>query len=157
MLRYPQATSRPEDFTGGEWRHALADPGIAEPGAVERVLLCSGKIRWELARERQALGQDATTAIVTLERLYPLPAEHLAEVLALYPNAADFRYVQDEPANQGAWWFLKEHLPPALRAVAPNLDLNLTPVVRPPSSAPAVGSHHEHEAQQQALLAAAFA
>jgi 2-oxoglutarate dehydrogenase E1 component len=154
MLRHPKAVSQPAEFTSGEWRHALGDPTIEDPARVRRVLLCSGKIRWELDRVRSDLGRDGEVAIVTLERLYPLPTAHLAEELAKYAHVADFRYVQDEPGNQGAWWHVEKHLPPALLKEA-GLDIGLVPVTRPPSSAPATGSHRDHEAEQRALLEAA--
>jgi 2-oxoglutarate dehydrogenase E1 component len=157
MLRHPAAVSQPADFTGGAWRQVLGDPSIEDPSRVTRVLLCSGKVRWELARRRAELDRDQDVAILSLERLYPLPAAHLADELGRYPHVTDIRYVQDEPANQGAWWFMEKHLPAAVRAVRPDLDLVLTPVLRPASSSPATGSHHDHEAQQRDLLTAALA
>ncbi|MDR1214118.1 MAG: multifunctional oxoglutarate decarboxylase/oxoglutarate dehydrogenase thiamine pyrophosphate-binding subunit/dihydrolipoyllysine-residue succinyltransferase subunit [Propionibacteriaceae bacterium] len=157
MLRQKQAVSVPEDFSGGQWRHVLPDPSVTDPSQVERILLCSGKLRWELASRRAELGLEGRIAILPLERLYPLPAGHLAAELAKYPHIRDLRYVQEEPANQGAWSFLEKHLPVALKAESPDLDLKLSAVTRPASSAPAVGTHCEHEDQQRAVLTAAFA
>jgi 2-oxoglutarate dehydrogenase E1 component len=156
MLRNRQAVSQPADFTSGSWRQVLADPTIQDPAAVERVLLCSGKIRWDLVTARSARGLDGRIAILPLERLYPLPGTHLAEELTPYRHVEDIRFVQDEPANQGAWWFMETRLPAAVKAEWPDYDLHLTAVTRPASSSPAVGSHHEHEAQQRDLLAAAL-
>ncbi|MDR0416946.1 MAG: multifunctional oxoglutarate decarboxylase/oxoglutarate dehydrogenase thiamine pyrophosphate-binding subunit/dihydrolipoyllysine-residue succinyltransferase subunit, partial [Propionibacteriaceae bacterium] len=156
MLRHRQAVSQPEDFTGGSWRQVLPDPTVADPAQVERVLLCSGKIRWDLAAARADRGLDGKVAILPLERLYPLPSAHLAEALRPYRHVADVRFVQDEPANQGAWWYLAAHLPQAVKAEFPDYDLTMAPVTRPTSSSPAVGAHHEHETQQQALMAQAL-
>jgi 2-oxoglutarate dehydrogenase E1 component len=156
MLRNRQAVSTPAEFTAGSWRQALPDPTVQDPAAVERVLICSGKIRWDLAVARTARGLDGKVAILPLERLYPLPGAHLAEALKPYLSVKDVRYVQDEPANQGAWWYMEAHLPAAVKAELPDYDLAMTPVARPTASSPAVGSHLEHEAQQRALMAAAL-
>ncbi|MDR1265227.1 MAG: multifunctional oxoglutarate decarboxylase/oxoglutarate dehydrogenase thiamine pyrophosphate-binding subunit/dihydrolipoyllysine-residue succinyltransferase subunit [Propionibacteriaceae bacterium] len=156
MLRHPAAVSQPQEFTSGQWRHVLGDPTVDDPARVRRVLLCSGKIRWELVRARDEAGLKGQVAILSLERLYPLPTQHLVQELAPYGHVKQIFYVQDEPANQGAWWFMSQHLPPAVRAENPNLNLDLIPVTRPAASAPAVGSHHEHDAQQHELLAAAL-
>jgi 2-oxoglutarate dehydrogenase E1 component len=156
MLRNRLAVSQPDEFTSGGWRQVLVDPTVQDPRQVERVLLCSGKIRWDLVTARSARGLEGKVAILPLERLYPLPGAHLAEALAPYRHVEDIRFVQDEPANQGAWWFLETRLPAAVQAELPDYDLKMRPVTRPTSSSPAVGSHHEHEAQQQSLMAHAF-
>lgn len=156
MLRNKQAVSMPEDFTDGKWCPALADPSIADPAAVRRVLLCSGKIRWELVTERAARGLDGQVAILSLERLYPLPAKELAEELAKYRHVTDVRFVQDEPENQGAWQFMALHLPGAIAEHLPGYELRMRPVTRPAASAPSVGSHSVHEQQQRDLLESAL-
>ena len=156
MLRNKLAVSTPEDFTQGKWCPALGDPTITDHRAVKRVILCSGKIRWELVAERSRLGLDGQVAILSLERLYPLPAKELADELAKYPHVTDVRFVQDEPENQGAWQFMQLHLPQAISEHLPGYDLRMRPFTRPAASAPSVGSHSVHEQQERDLLDAAL-
>jgi 2-oxoglutarate dehydrogenase E1 component len=107
------------------------------------VQLGSGKIYYELAAERDKRGLNHI-AIMRMERLYPLPARTLPPALAQYPNA-ELVWVQEEPANQGAWSFLAMNLPAII-------DRPLRAVTRPASSTPAVGAHHRHEHEQKALV-----
>src|SRR5690606_33827165 len=106
-----------------------------------RVLLCSGKITWDLVTERKNREADSSrTAIVRLEQLYPRPLEELKAELAKFSNAKELRWVQDEPENQGPWPHVALHLRDAL-------GLPMTHVTRPESSAPSVGSHSAHVAE----------
>ena len=152
MLRSKAAASMPEDFTGGRWQHAIDDPTITDRSAVREVILCSGKIRWELLAERAKRGLDGQVAIVSLERLYPLPTEHLAAILEQYRHVTDVRWVQDEPKNQGAYEFMLLHLPGALAAAMKGYELKMTGVTRPEASAAAVGLAHVHKAQEADLM-----
>ncbi|WP_408647235.1 2-oxoglutarate dehydrogenase component E1 family protein [Tessaracoccus coleopterorum] len=156
MLRNKLATSRPSDFTSGAWHPVLDDPSITDPSKVTRVLLCSGKVRWDLVAAREAKGHDGSIAIVALERLYPLPGAELAEVLRRYAHVTDVRYVQDEPANQGGWPFMAAHLPDAVATHFPEFRLDMVPVTREWSSAPSVGSLKVHKAQEDDLMDAAL-
>ena len=106
---------------------------------------------------RAEAGLEGKVAIISLERLYPLPAKELAAQLAAYPADADIRFVQDEPENQGAWWFLQQHLPEAVAAFLPGYQLRMTGVTRPAASAPSVGSLKVHRQQQEELMARALA
>jgi 2-oxoglutarate dehydrogenase E1 component len=157
MLRNKQAVSYPEDFTSGSWRPVLSDPTITDESQVESVLLCSGKVRWDLVTGRQKAGRDGKVAIVAVERLYPLPAAEIAAELRRFPNVHEVRWVQDEPANQGAWPFMALNLPQALLEAAPGQRWELVPVTRAASSAPAVGSSKVHESQQRSLVETALA
>ncbi|MCA0294920.1 MAG: multifunctional oxoglutarate decarboxylase/oxoglutarate dehydrogenase thiamine pyrophosphate-binding subunit/dihydrolipoyllysine-residue succinyltransferase subunit [Actinobacteria bacterium] len=157
MLRSKMAMSPVSEFTQGRWQPAMGDPTITDPSAVKRIVLCSGKIRWELVQARTEAGLDGQVAIMPLERLYPLPARELAAELSKYPQVTDIRWAQDEPENQGAWWFLQLHLPAAVAAFLPGYDLKLTGVTRPAASAPSVGSVKVHQAQEADLLARALA
>jgi 2-oxoglutarate dehydrogenase E1 component len=148
MLRNKAAVSPVSDFTSGTFRPVLPDQTV-DPGQVRRVLLCSGKIYWELAAERAARG-ITDTAIVRLERLYPVPSNTLPGALSAYPGLEDVRWVQEEPANQGAWPFVALALPDVI-------GRPLTRVSRPASASAAVGSHHRHENEQHVLLTQAFA
>jgi 2-oxoglutarate decarboxylase len=154
MLRNKAAVSAADDLTGGRFEPVLDDGGAGaggaapDPAGVRRVLLCSGKIAWDLAAARTRR-EDRETAIVRLEQLYPIPHEGIRSVIGRYPDA-EVRWVQDEPANQGAW-------PSLYFGLLPGLDRAVTPVTRPVSAVPAVGATKAHAAEQAALLEAAFA
>ncbi|CAI9410494.1 multifunctional oxoglutarate decarboxylase/oxoglutarate dehydrogenase thiamine pyrophosphate-binding subunit/dihydrolipoyllysine-residue succinyltransferase subunit [Aestuariimicrobium sp. T2.26MG-19.2B] len=156
MLRNKLSTSMPEEFTTGTWQPALDDPTITDPASVRTVLLCSGKIRWDLVAERKRRGLEGQVAIVSLERLYPLPDEALAAILGRYRHVDDVRFVQDEPENQGAYEFMKLHLPAAVARHMSNYELSFTGITRPPASAPSVGLSKVHQAQEAELLQRAF-
>ena len=150
MLRLKAASSKVEEFTGNTaFRPVIGDSTVAA-GGVRRVLVCSGKIYWDLVAYREKQG-ITDTAVVRAERLYPLPAAELLAELAQYPADADVRWVQEEPSNQGAWPFIALHLPAELDGHA------LTCISRPASSSPAVGSHKRHEVEQQRVVEEAFA
>jgi 2-oxoglutarate decarboxylase len=155
MLRAKQVVSPLADFTGGRYRHVIDDPRFREVDGpatgVRRVLLCTGKIYWELAAALGKRGAADDTAIVRVEQLYPVPDRQLAAVLDRYPNAEDVRWVQEEPANQGAWPFLGLMLPEKLPRLA-----GISRVSRRRMAAPAAGSSKVHEVEQAALIAAAF-
>jgi 2-oxoglutarate dehydrogenase E1 component len=144
MLRLKAATSGVEEFTTGTFRPVIGDSSV-DPAGVRRVLLCSGKIAYDLEAARSRLGRT-DTAIIRVERLYPLPAEELTAALAAYPAEASLHWVQEEPLNQGAWPFMALHLPRHLGGRM------LYPIARPESSAPAGGSHARHEREQAALI-----
>ncbi|MGJ3509155.1 multifunctional oxoglutarate decarboxylase/oxoglutarate dehydrogenase thiamine pyrophosphate-binding subunit/dihydrolipoyllysine-residue succinyltransferase subunit [Enemella sp. A6] len=156
MLRNKMAVSMPEDFTDGSWQPSLPDPTITDPSKVRTVLICSGKVRWDLVAERKKLGKEDEVAIVTLERLYPLPTDSLLEVMRPYAHVTDIRFVQEEPENQGAWPFLQLNLIPALQEKGPERDWTMRGIYRPASSAPSVGTIKVHTDQQKALLGEAF-
>lgn len=156
MLRNKLAVSMPEDFTSGAWQPVLDDPAIEDPAKVKRLLLCSGKIRWDLVAKRDQLGKSDEIAIVAMERLYPLPASELARVLERYSHVTDIRFVQDEPENQGGWPFVSANLPEAIRQLLPGYELRLKRVSRDWASAPSVGSLKVHKAQEERLLMAAL-
>ncbi|MDP4589414.1 MAG: multifunctional oxoglutarate decarboxylase/oxoglutarate dehydrogenase thiamine pyrophosphate-binding subunit/dihydrolipoyllysine-residue succinyltransferase subunit [Candidatus Nanopelagicales bacterium] len=147
LLRAKFATSKVSDFTEGTFKAIIGDT-TASPDEVKTVLLCSGKVYYDLVAEREKLGRK-DVAIVRLERLYPLPTITLPPELARYKNLSEIRWVQEEPANQGAWSFMAMNLPELI-------NRQLTVVSRPASSSPAVGSHHRSELEQQALVAQAF-
>jgi len=147
LLRLDAARSTAGDLTDRHWRPVLADP--AALAGARRAVLCSGKIAHELEAHRAAIGAEPT-AVVRVEQLYPFPGRHLAELLAAAPALAELRWVQEEPANMGAWRFVQPHL----------LDIaagrRLTYVGRTPSGSPATGSARMHQAEQDAILAEAF-
>ena len=155
MLRSTAAASLPEEFTSGAWHPVLDDPTITDPSEVSRLLICSGKIRWELMTNREKFGLDGKVAIISLERLYPLPGAEMAKVLERYRHVTDIRFVQDEPANQGPWPFISVHLPNSV-ANHTDIPLRMHRVARPWSSAPSVGSMKVHQQQSADLMSSAF-
>ncbi|WP_062206688.1 multifunctional oxoglutarate decarboxylase/oxoglutarate dehydrogenase thiamine pyrophosphate-binding subunit/dihydrolipoyllysine-residue succinyltransferase subunit [Streptomyces sp. NBRC 109706] len=149
MLRLKAASSRAEEFTSGGFRPLIGDAD-ADPQQVRKVVLSSGKVYYDLAAEREKRGANEV-ALVRLERLYPLPSDELRAELARFPGAERVVWAQEEPANQGAWPFVALNLPQAVE-----IPGRLTPVTRPASSSPAVGSAKRHQAEQQALLDEVF-
>jgi len=150
MLKRKEAASQPADFTEGTFQPVVPDAAV-DNDAVEKVLLCSGRITWDLMVERRKReGDNPTTAILRVEQLYPRPVEELKAELAKFPRLKEIRWVQDEPANMGAWPHMALHL---------TSDLAGTPfyrVSRPESSSPSVGQHSRHVEEQKALLTQAF-
>ncbi len=134
----------------------LTDPA-GDPDKVTTVVLCSGKVRWDLLAGRASAGQEDTLPIFSIESLYPLPKRTLVAELAKYPNATELRWVQDEAENQGAWPHMALNLLPALAEVDEDRSWTLTKVTRSASSAPSVGSAGVHQSQQRELIKAAFA
>jgi 2-oxoglutarate dehydrogenase complex dehydrogenase (E1) component-like enzyme len=155
LLRAKAAVSAVADFTDQAFRPVLPDPGVGnqplDGAAVRRVLLCSGKVSYELLAQRENEGR-ADTAVLRVEQLYPLPAEEIAEALERYPNATDVVWVQEEPANMGAAQFMQVNLPEHLPT-----GRTLRRVSRKASASPAVGSARVHEVEQRELVARAFA
>jgi len=146
LLRAKKAVSTKADFTSGHFHPLITDTQHTGP-QIRKVLMCSGKVYYDLDAYREAHG-ITDVAIVRFERLYPLPFRTLPPALEDYPNA-DLVWVQEEPANQGAWSFIAMNLPEIV-------DRPITGVSRPASSSPAVGSHQRHEAEQKAVIEQAF-
>jgi 2-oxoglutarate decarboxylase len=151
MLRLRAAVSPVSDFTSGRFASVLDDPLVTDPEPIKRLLLCSGKISYELNNARQK--QNVTdTAIMRVEQLYPVPVTRLAMMLDRYPNVTAIRWVQEEPANQGAWPFLGLALPELM----PDRLGNIRRISRRAMAAPSAGSSKVHEVEQTELLSAAF-
>ena len=149
MLRNKAAVSPVQDFTEGKFQSVIPDPSAS--GDVRKVLFTSGKLYYELDAYRKANG-ITDTAIVRIEQIYPVPRRKLAHILESYPGVTDFRWVQEEPANQGCWTFLALALPEML----PQLT-GIKRVSRRAMAAPSAGSLRVHEVEQAAVIAAAFA
>jgi 2-oxoglutarate dehydrogenase complex dehydrogenase (E1) component-like enzyme len=149
LLRLPAARSTAEQLTGGRFAEVLPDPGQPSPDEVTRVLLCTGKVYYDLAK-RRADGDLDQVALVRVEQLYPFPAEALRAQLDAYPNAERVLWVQEEPENMGAWRYARLKAEEALGA---RLEL----AGRAEGAAPAAGSPTLHAQEQRELLDRAFA
>ncbi len=144
MLRLKSATSTVAEFTRGSFLPVFGDPRPADPAGVRTVVLCAGKIYYELAGKRAAEGRD-DIALIRVERLYPLPLGEILTELDRYPAEAEIAWVQEEPANMGAW--------PTMALWLPGLLERRIRVVSPPaSSAPARGSSVAHAADHKAVI-----
>ncbi|MCM2255573.1 MAG: 2-oxoglutarate dehydrogenase E1 component [Vicinamibacteria bacterium] len=148
LLRHPLAVSPLDEFAQGRFWRVIGDP-VVDASATRHVLLCSGKVYYDLAKARDERGAN-DTAVVRLEQLYPLPEAELQSVLDRYPTAR-LTWVQEEPANMGAWGFLRLNLSPA--AIG---GRSLAAVARAESASPATGSGASHKAEQALLLDQAF-
>ncbi|WP_407941438.1 multifunctional oxoglutarate decarboxylase/oxoglutarate dehydrogenase thiamine pyrophosphate-binding subunit/dihydrolipoyllysine-residue succinyltransferase subunit [Metallococcus carri] len=152
LLRLKAATSNPQEFTGGQFEPVLRDHADLDARGVDRVLLGSSRVIYDLEAERDRRG-DTKTAIVRVEQLAPIPAKEIAEAVAEYPNA-ELVWVQDEPRNQGAWPFMALNLPELLSELGENRPLRF--VGRPSAASPATGSSKRHQAQLAEMLQQAF-
>jgi 2-oxoglutarate dehydrogenase E1 component len=157
MLRLKAAASKAEEFTTGQFRPVIGDDTV-DAAAVKKVVFCAGKVYYDLVAERKKRGAN-DTAIIRIERLYPLPGAELQAEIAKYPNAEKYLWTQEEPANQGAWPFIAlnliDHLDLAVGADVPHSE-RLRRISRPHSSSPAVGSAKRHQAEQEQLVREVF-
>jgi 2-oxoglutarate dehydrogenase E1 component len=153
LLRHPDATSTFEDLAHGKFLEVLGDTSIEQSHApeVDRVIVSSGKVYFDLVEYRRAHGLQ-NVALIRLEQLYPFPAEQLAAEMARYPNVKKVVWAQEEARNQGAWKVLEEDL----RSVVPNgAQLRDSSREASPSTAPGYPSLHVE--QQAYLVKQAFA
>ncbi|MGO2037058.1 MAG: multifunctional oxoglutarate decarboxylase/oxoglutarate dehydrogenase thiamine pyrophosphate-binding subunit/dihydrolipoyllysine-residue succinyltransferase subunit [Brevibacterium sp.] len=148
MLRLKVAANSPEEFTSGTFEPVIDDSTV-DAEQVDRVVLVSGKLYWDLKAQREK-SEDTKTALVRVEQLYPLDAEAITAILDRYPASAELIWAQEEPENQGAWPFMALNLPEILG------DRELTVVARAASAATATGLKHLHELQQQEVVDRAF-
>ena len=152
LLRLKAAVSSVEDFTQGQFQPVLGDPTQPDPKGVKRVLVCSSRVSYDLAAERDKR-EAKDTAIVRVEQLAPIPGKELTEALAVYPDA-ELVWVQDEPRNQGAWPFMAINLPEVFAEFGEKRTIR--PVTRPASASPATGVGSKHKAEQADLVKRAF-
>jgi 2-oxoglutarate dehydrogenase E1 component len=149
LLRHKEAVSPLQALTSGGFREVLADGGVVAE-QVRRVLLCSGKVYYDLVAHREEHGRT-DVAIIRLEQLYPFPAKALASELSLYPEAARLFWVQEEPRKMGAWSFLRTRFGERLLDRYPYRG-----ICRPEAASPATGSGTSHKIEQQNILKQAF-
>ncbi|WP_420035522.1 multifunctional oxoglutarate decarboxylase/oxoglutarate dehydrogenase thiamine pyrophosphate-binding subunit/dihydrolipoyllysine-residue succinyltransferase subunit [Streptomyces sp. cg28] len=157
MLRLKAAASKVEEFTTGGFRPVIGDETV-DANAVRKVVFVAGKLYYDLEAERKKSG-NTDTAIIRVERLYPLPGAELQAEISKFPNAEKYIWAQEEPANQGAWPFIAlnliDHLDLAVGADIPHGE-RLRRISRPHSSSPAVGSAKRHQAEQEQLVREVF-
>ena len=152
-LRHEMAVSSIKDFgPGTRFQEILDDPTVDKPKSIERVLLCSGKVYFDLAKYKTAEKRD-DVAIVRLEQLFPLPTEQVKALRERYAKA-DFYWVQEESRNAGAWSYISEQF---LYSERLGLDLKLKYVGRPATASPATGYKPVHVREQRELVEKAFA
>ncbi|MDR6172964.1 2-oxoglutarate decarboxylase [Nocardioides zeae] len=150
MLRRKEAASQPDDFTSGTFQPLIGD-AEADAEKVTTLLLCSGRVTWDLAVERTKRDNGSSFAIARVEQLYPTPDTAIAEEIAKYPNLEQVRWVQDEPENMGPWPHLQLNSWPLIE------KFTVEPVTRKQSASPSVGTAKRHAEEQKELLARAFA
>jgi 2-oxoglutarate dehydrogenase E1 component len=153
LLRLARAASRVHELARGRfWRVIPDEAAGAAPQSVRRVILCSGKVYYDLLEERERrFATSLPAALVRVEELHPWPAEEIAGALRAFPEATHVVWTQEEPANMGAWSFARDLLS---RALLPTQTLAYAG--RPASASPAAGSLRIHKQEQAALLEAAF-
>ncbi len=150
LLRNKDATSPVSEFTKGGFQTVIADKADLKADAVKRVIACSGKVYYDLAKKREESGAK-DVAILRVEQLYPFPHKAFAAEIKKYPNATEIVWCQDEPQNQGAWFFVQHYIHENMLA-----GQKLGYAGRAASASPAVGYAHLHQDQQKALIDAAF-
>jgi 2-oxoglutarate dehydrogenase E1 component len=150
LLRFRASFSTLEDLTQQSFRTIIGETEAIDPEAVRRVVMCSGKVYYDLLEQRRERGQS-DTAIIRVEQLYPFPDARLPEELGRYPNAKTFIWCQEEPRNQGAWWTTRHRLQRALPA-----GHAIEYAGRPTMAAPAVGDHNLHLKQLRDLIDSAL-
>ncbi|MDH3285666.1 MAG: 2-oxoglutarate dehydrogenase E1 component, partial [Acidobacteriota bacterium] len=150
LLRHPRVVSELEDLAGGRFHRVLHDERGLAGEQVSRVLLCSGKIYYELAAYREAAGID-NVALLRFEQLYPLQDESVERALAPFPEGTPVYWVQEEPYNMGPWPYLRLRFGESLYGRWP-----LGRFARPEGASPATGSSRWHKLEQEELVENAF-
>jgi len=145
LLRHPDASSSIDDLALGGFQRIIPDT-TAVADKVRRVILCSGKVYYDLITARAAQKLD-NVAIIRIEQLYPLQPAHVLEALKPYKTGTDLVWVQEEPSNSGAWYYINARLPPMLEGRFP-----VRCVARAESASPATGSNAAHKLEQERLI-----
>ena len=150
LLRAKDAASPLSEFTKGMFQTVIPENKALKTDKVKRLVACSGKVYYDLVKRREENGHE-DTAIIRVEQLYPFPHKAFATELKKYPNLADVVWCQDEPQNQGAWFFVQHYIHENMGE-----GQKLGYAGRAASASPAVGYSHLHQEQQKALVDAAF-
>lgn len=150
LLRHKLAVSSLDELATGEFALVIAEHAVLDPKNVTSVILCSGKVYYDLLEKREK-DKLHHAAILRIEQLYPFPGKTLGSLLAAYPNMKKLVWCQEEPKNQGAWYCSQHHFVACLQS-----GQTLHYAGRAASAAPAVGSLKKHQAEQEALVNEAF-
>ena len=152
LLRHKDAVSTMDELTKGEFKRVIGEVDPIDAKKVKRVIFCSGKVYYDLIAARREKN-ISTIAIARLEQLYPFPQESFVAELSKYPKATEIVWCQEEPRNQGAWYWIasRQHLDRSF-----NSKQHLLLVSRPASPSPAAGYYSKHNAQQKALIESAL-
>jgi 2-oxoglutarate dehydrogenase E1 component len=151
LLRHRRAISTMDELAEGAFQRIIPDDPAVDPSKARRLVMCTGKIYYDLL-ERRERDEVEDIGILRVEQLYPLRASELQTRLAPYPQGIDLVWVQEEPWNMGAWYFMRARLPEILGAEQP-----LRCIARPESASPATGSGASHKLEQQLLVDEVFA
>jgi len=146
LLRLPAASSTIDELTSGGFQPVIGDKHIEDQSKVTRVVLCSGKVYYDIETARSEAG-TSNVAVIRLEQFYPFPGQSIANIFGTYPNAKQCIWAQEEPQNMGGWHFVADRL----RAVVPN-GVEVSYVGRAASASPATGSYAIHELEQKKLV-----
>ncbi len=144
LLRHPQAVSKKLEFINGSFQRVIDDADTI-PEKVSRLVFCSGKIYFDLLKEKNSLGVK-DIALVRIEQIYPLPVKEIETLVIKYLNAQKIIWIQEEPMNMGAWYFIRNELP----------HLKIEGIFRPASGSPAVGLHELHQREQEEIIGKVF-
>lgn len=145
LLRHPKCVSLLSEFTTGGFKEVLDDPS-ADPDKITRIVFCSGKVYYDILEEKEKV-QKNDFALIRVEQLYPLPLKQLMNILLKYPKANRWEWIQEEPANMGAWKFINQNF------VVPGIpEFHLHHTARPPTGSPATGSSKLHKIQQNLIV-----
>jgi 2-oxoglutarate dehydrogenase E1 component len=154
LLRREEAASPLSAFTESGWQRVIGDAPEVDPSRVTRLLLCSGKVAFDLMAHRTAT-KDDSVAVARVEQLYPVPRTELEALVKRYPSVRELFWVQEEPRNMGAWRFMRSHLADLVATAAQPVKVQYVGRVESPS--PATGFLKTHELEQHVLVDEAFA
>jgi 2-oxoglutarate dehydrogenase E1 component len=146
LLRHPLAVSSLDELGAGVFQNVIDEIDELTPKKVKRVVMCSGKVYYDLLEQRRKNEQD-DVAIIRVEQLYPFPAEEMAKVVEKYKHVKDWVWCQEEPQNQGAWYCTQHNFWQSVPK-----DAKLSYAGRNASASPAVGYVSVHNQQQKALI-----
>ena len=155
LLRHPKAVSPLSELSEGKFQEVLSDSGVEDPFAVRRAIICSGKLYYELEKEREDNVKDGTAAIIRAEQLYPFPAAAIAKELAKYPNLKQIIWAQEEPKNMGAYFYVAPRLQEACAEFV-SKGVAFRYVGRTERASPAIGSPKRHAEEQAEIVKGCF-
>jgi len=148
LLRHPEAVSTLDDLTSGTFQEVIGDKSIPAEG-VTKAILCTGKVYYDLLKERNARGLKHI-ALIRLEQIYPFKYDKIGALLEGYPNLSELRWVQEEPKNMGGWFYIKDRFDE--RLAKGRYQNMIKHVTRKTSPSPAAGLMKVHEREQQELI-----